>query len=108
MKLTDEDAAQEVRGNAVNIARQLQRPKRFDDDDDDATPDGVDNFDAENEDAGIRRQTIFKLHENRDKQQHDYSDLPRNFERRFLSDGKTYCSSTRILFSSHEFNCALC
>ncbi|KAM7358478.1 chitin synthase 2 isoform 3-T3 [Cochliomyia hominivorax] len=86
--ITEEDAAQEIRGNAVHIARQLQRPKRLDDDDED------DNINDSNqnelsddfEQHMVRRQTIFKLHENRNKSHYDYSDLPRNFERRFLGD----------------------
>uniref|UniRef100_A0A1B0AE11 chitin synthase n=1 Tax=Glossina pallidipes TaxID=7398 RepID=A0A1B0AE11_GLOPL len=90
--LTEEDAAQEIRGNAVHIAHQLQRPKRLDDDDDDDDDDAVSDFGRANDDSNdgavrmARRQTIFKLHESRNKNQYDYSDLPRNFERRFFGD----------------------
>lgn len=74
----------------MHIARQLQRPKRLDDDDDeDNINDGNQNeLNDVVEQHLVRRQTIFKLHENRNKNQCDYSDLPRNFERRFLGDGK--------------------
>ncbi|XP_054734124.1 chitin synthase chs-2 [Anastrepha obliqua] len=88
--VTDEDAAQEIGGNAVNIARQLQRPKRFDDEYEDSPLEdgddlnGDDNNDKHN--SLVRRHTIYKLHESRNKTQHDYSDLPRNFERRFLGE----------------------
>ncbi|XP_069967358.1 chitin synthase chs-2-like [Bactrocera oleae] len=88
-KISDEDAAQEIRGNAVNIARQLQRPKRFDDDDENSS-DGEDNLytdaRADKNNSMVRRHTIFKLHESRNKTQLDYSDLPRNFELRFLGE----------------------
>ncbi|XP_017480643.1 PREDICTED: uncharacterized protein LOC108369929 isoform X2 [Rhagoletis zephyria] len=88
--LTDEDAAQEIRGNAVNIARQLQRPKRFDDVDDDSAMEDMNDCNRANNSDGrnsiYRRQTIFKLHESRNKTSRDYSDLPRNFERRFLGE----------------------
>ncbi|XP_061397172.1 chitin synthase chs-2 [Musca vetustissima] len=86
--ITDEDAAQEIRGNAVHIARQLQRPKRLDDDDEDENGSGskCNNWDEGSENHMTRRSTVFKLHENRNKNQYDYSDLPRNFERRFLGD----------------------
>ncbi|XP_011200587.2 chitin synthase chs-2 isoform X1 [Bactrocera dorsalis] len=87
--ITDEDAAQEIRGNAVNIARQLQRPRRFDDDDEDSS-DGEDNLNGDDSNdksnSMVRRHTVFKLHESRNKTQPDYSDLPRNFERRFLGE----------------------
>lgn len=89
-KITEEDAAQEIRGNAVHIARQLQRPKRLDDDDDenDSTNDAnQDELNDKVEPHKVRRKTIFKLHENRNKSNYDYSDLPRNFEKRFLGDG---------------------
>ena len=90
LQITEEDAAQEIRGNAVHIARQLQRPKRLDDDDEDdnANDDNLNEQNDELEQHMVRRQTIFKLHENRNKSHYDYSDLPRNFERRFLGDGK--------------------
>ncbi|XP_046809276.1 chitin synthase chs-2 [Lucilia cuprina] len=86
--ITEEDAAQEIRGNAVHIARQLQRPKRLDDDDEDDTVNDAsqNELNDEVEQHMVRRQTIFKLHENRNKSHYDYSDLPRNFERRFLGD----------------------
>ncbi|KAL9910765.1 chitin synthase 2 isoform 3-T3 [Glossina fuscipes fuscipes] len=92
--LTEEDAAQEIRGNAVHIAHQLQRPKRLDDDDDDndGNDDAVSDIGRANDDSidgavrMARRQTIFKLHESCNKNQCDYSDLPRNFERRFFGN----------------------
>ncbi|XP_073836306.1 chitin synthase 2 isoform X2 [Musca autumnalis] len=88
--ITDEDAAQEIRGNAVHIARQLQRPKRLDDEDDDDSGGNCGSksteWDDDVENHMTRRSTVFKLHENRNKNQYDYSDLPRNFERRFLGD----------------------
>lgn len=89
LKISEEDAAQEIRGNAVHIARQLQRPKRLDDDDEDENIDEANQNELSNEVEHhmVRRQTIFKLHENRNKCHYDYSDLPRNFERRFLGDG---------------------
>ncbi|XP_037938535.1 chitin synthase chs-2 [Teleopsis dalmanni] len=82
--ITDEDAAQEIKGNAINIARQLQRPKRLDEYNEEKNYDNVQ--DGEESEYTPKRQTIFKLHENRDKNQLDYSDLPRNFERRFLGE----------------------
>ncbi|XP_011291179.1 chitin synthase chs-2 [Musca domestica] len=87
--ITDEDAAQEIRGNAVHIARQLQRPKRLDDEDEEDSGNGSKTNDWDDDDVGnhmTRRSTVFKLHENRNKNQYDYSDLPRNFERRFLGE----------------------
>lgn len=89
-QITDEDAAQEIRGNAVHIARQLQRPKRLDDEDEEDSGNGSKTNDWDDDDVGnhmTRRSTVFKLHENRNKNQYDYSDLPRNFERRFLGEG---------------------
>lgn len=75
---------QEIRGNAVNIAKQLQRPRRMDDEDGEN-----ENVEETDEEEGIsRRQTIFKLHENREKHQQDYSDLVRNFETRYYGEGK--------------------
>lgn len=74
----------------MHIAHQLQRPKRLDDDDDDDDNlNGGNKNDCidEGEQRMVRRSTVFKLHENRNKNQYDYSDLPRNFERRFLGDG---------------------
>ncbi|XP_023159175.1 uncharacterized protein LOC111591750, partial [Ceratitis capitata] len=111
--ITDEDAAQEIRGNAVNIARQLQRPKRFDEDDEDSSFDdeqelnGEENGDKNN---GItRRHTIFKLHESRNKTPTDYSDLPRNFERRFLGEDelrvKHISMSRKSLIMLNESRC---
>lgn len=80
---TEDDALQEIRGNAVNIARQLQRPKRIDDDENEN-----ENEEENDEEEGgpSRRQTICKLHENRDKHQHDYGDLVKNFESRFYGE----------------------
>lgn len=74
----------------MHIARQLQRPKRLDDDDDDDGNNNDANQNEPNDEVDthlVRRQTIFRLHENRNKSHYDYSDLPRNFERRFLGDG---------------------
>lgn len=84
--LSDEDAALELSGSAVQIARRLQRPRRlFDDDDDDS--DQYDELHVNREshrESMLRRQTIFRLHETRNKQSSDYSDLVRNFESRFF------------------------
>ncbi|XP_011190169.2 chitin synthase chs-2 isoform X1 [Zeugodacus cucurbitae] len=110
--LTDEDAAQEIRGNAVNIARQLQRPKRLDDDDEDSS-DGEDNLNGDDNavrgNSMVRRHTIFKLHESRNKTQPDYSDLPRNFERRFLGEDdlkvKHISMSRKSLMMLNETRC---
>uniref|UniRef100_W8AXX4 chitin synthase n=1 Tax=Ceratitis capitata TaxID=7213 RepID=W8AXX4_CERCA len=111
--ITDEDAAQEIRGNAVNIARQLQRPKRFDEDDEDSSFDdeqelnGEENGDKNN--GMTRRHTIFKLHESRNKTPTDYSDLPRNFERRFLGEDelrvKHISMSRKSLMMLNESRC---
>ncbi|EDW19044.1 chitin synthase chs-2 [Drosophila mojavensis] len=88
-QLSDEDAALELNGSAVHIARRLQRPKRLDDDDDvdahhyDELELGQDDGHRE---SFARRQTIFRLHETRNKQHSDYSDLVRNFEKRFFGE----------------------
>ncbi|KAL7734282.1 hypothetical protein ACLKA6_010625 [Drosophila palustris] len=87
-QLSDEDAVLELNGSAVHIARRLQRPKRlFDDDDADSHHYDELEVDQDNHrESMARRQTIFRLHETRNKQQSDYSDLVRNFERRFFSE----------------------
>ncbi|XP_034109385.1 chitin synthase chs-2 isoform X1 [Drosophila albomicans] len=88
-QLSDEDALLELNGSAVHIARRLQRPKRLFDDDDDADAHHYDELEVDQDnhrESMVRRQTIFKLHETRNKQQNDYSDLVRNFERRFFSE----------------------
>ncbi|XP_043647130.1 chitin synthase chs-2 isoform X1 [Drosophila teissieri] len=89
-QFTEEDAATELKGSAVSIARKLQRPKRLFDDDEDGDPhyDEVmmDSLEGEHRESVVRRQTIFRLHETRDKQHSDYSNLVFNFERRFFGD----------------------
>ncbi|XP_002048317.3 chitin synthase chs-2 [Drosophila virilis] len=89
-QLSDEDAALELNGSAVHIARRLQRPRRLFDDDDDVDAHHYDELelgpDAAHRESLARRQTIFRLHETRNKQQSDYSDLVRNFEKRFFSE----------------------
>lgn len=80
---SEDDALQEIRGNAVNIARQLQRPKRVDEDD---IENDNDEENDEEERRPSRRQTICKLHENREKNQQDFGDLVRNFESRFYGE----------------------
>jgi len=89
-QFTDEDAATELKGSAVNIARKLQRPKRLFDDDEEGDPhyDEVmmDGTEGEHRESMVRRQTIFRLHETRNKQHSDYSNLVFNFERRFFGD----------------------
>ncbi|KAH8379500.1 hypothetical protein KR009_005325, partial [Drosophila setifemur] len=90
-QFTDEDAAHELKGSAVNIARKLQRPKRlFDEDEEehhyeDLMMDGGDSA-GDHRESMVRRQTIFRLHSARNKQQSDYSNLVLNFERRFLGE----------------------
>ncbi|EDV97910.1 chitin synthase chs-2 [Drosophila grimshawi] len=89
-QLSDEDAALELNGNAVHIARRLQRPRRLFDDDDDDDEDGHHHYDelelGQERESMVRRQTIFRLHEERNKEHSDYSDLVRNFEKRFFSE----------------------
>lgn len=57
----------------------------------------------------VRRLTIFKLHESRNKTQPDYSDLPRNFERRFLGEHelkvKHISMSRKSLMMLNETRC---
>ncbi|ALC44950.1 CS-2, partial [Drosophila busckii] len=88
-QLSDEDAALELSGNAVNIARRLQRPRRlFDEDELDSNH--YDELSVGQEDnhreSMVRRQTICRLHESRNAEHSDYSDLVRNFERRFFGE----------------------
>lgn len=91
-QFTDEDAAHELKGSAVNIARKLQRPKRlFDEDEeehhyDDIMMEGSGSGSGEHRESMVRRHTIFRLHESRNKQHSDYSNLVLNFERRFFGD----------------------
>ncbi|BFF96913.1 chitin synthase chs-2 [Drosophila madeirensis] len=87
-QFTDADAALELKGSAVNIARRLQRPKRlFDDDEEEHHYDELLlNPDGEHRESMVRRQTIFRLHETRNKQQSDYINLVLNFERRFFGE----------------------
>ncbi|XP_017023062.1 chitin synthase chs-2 isoform X1 [Drosophila kikkawai] len=91
-QFTDEDAAHELKGSAVNIARKLQRPKRlFDEDEeehhyDELMLEASRSGSGEHRESMVRRQTIFRLHETRNKQHSDYSNLVFNFERRFFGD----------------------
>ncbi|KAH8404445.1 hypothetical protein KR222_002050, partial [Zaprionus bogoriensis] len=87
-QLSDEDAALELSGSAVHIARRLQRPRRlFDDDDAESSVYDELRTDQDNHRGSmLRRQTICRLQETRNRQQSDYSDLVRNFERRFFSE----------------------
>ncbi|XP_030369088.1 chitin synthase chs-2 [Scaptodrosophila lebanonensis] len=89
-QLSEEDAVLELNGSAVNIARRLQRPKRLFDYDDGDYQDydelHSEPGDDQHRESMGRRQTIFRLHESRNKQHNDYSDLVRNFERRFFSE----------------------
>lgn len=89
-QLSDEDAALELNGSAVHIARRLQRPKRLFDDDDDVDAHHYDELQLGQDDGHreslARRQTICRLHETRNKQHSDYSDLVKNFEKRFFSE----------------------
>nr|XP_017102616.2 chitin synthase chs-2 [Drosophila bipectinata] len=91
-QFTDEDAAHELKGSAVNIVRRLQRPKRlFEEDDEDephydeVLPNGREGS-GEYRDGSHRRQTICRLTENPNRSQSDNSDLVLNFKRRFLGE----------------------
>lgn len=91
-QFTDEDAAHELKGSAVNIARKLQRPKRLFEEDDEEEPqyDEVSSHrmegSGEYRESSHRRQTIWRLTENRNRSQSDYSNLVFNFKRRFLGE----------------------
>ncbi|KAH8270404.1 hypothetical protein KR018_009670, partial [Drosophila ironensis] len=92
-QFTDEDAAHELKGSAVNIARNLQRPKRifeeYDEEEnhyDEIMPSGGSDDAGEHRGSMVRRQTIIRLQETRNRQQGDYSNLVLNFERRFLGE----------------------
>ncbi|XP_068142349.1 LOW QUALITY PROTEIN: chitin synthase chs-2 [Drosophila tropicalis] len=94
-KFSDEDAVLELKGSAVNIARRLQRPRRLDDEDDEPNYSEIlmdsdhhhhQQDDGEHRESLVRRQTIYRLHAARNRQQTDYSNLVMNFERRFFGE----------------------
>lgn len=104
--LSDEDAALELSGSAVQIARTLQHPRQMcdeDEDDDDDDDVGADHYDKlhvtrESHRGSVqRRNTIIRLTETHNKRSTDYSDLVRNFELRFF--GKEHINMKNLPLS---------